>query len=134
VKPASYWQQVREVEQRATKGPWKAQMGEWGDNRFYGLVSTATGDDIVELDSSGCYYAGETGSLYMKDDDARFCEMAREALPAALDTIDEQAREIERLRAALEKIISIGDGQHWSIMSDMRGLVYGTARTALRKP
>lgn len=74
----------------ATPGPWTAQMGEFGDTRLHGLVAS-DGADIVSIDDSGCYYAGETGGLSMKGADAAFIALARTALPEAL-------AELRRLR------------------------------------
>jgi hypothetical protein len=127
VKPASYWQQVREVEQRATKGEW-----------LYNGNSTIFSDDDSKSYPGGVVAevpsrlgGGDIAHSEQQSHDADFIALSREALPAALDQIDEQARETERLIKALETINEIGSE---CVFAEAEQRMARIARTALRKP
>jgi hypothetical protein len=137
VKPASYWQQVREVEQRATNGPWSSDL----DCYEAGVIEASVFNISLSM-----LFTDDTGERYVTDlddtpwkkarqsqafKDAEFIALSREALPAALDTIDEQARETERLIKALEMINEIGSE---CVFAEAEQRMARIARTALRKP
>ena len=54
-------------------------------------------------------------------------------LPIAIETIERQADEIERLKEAIQEIIEIGTENHWSVLSDSRGFVLTKLEQVLKE-
>jgi hypothetical protein len=103
MKPADYWKQVRDVCDKATRGP-------WSDEEYPDIIS-----------SDGCWSVLNSEMGFVLANDAAFIALARTALPEALDEIDSLragqqnddrdhrrlTAEIERLRTALERAVDL---------------------------
>lgn len=98
--------ELRDLLARATKGPWAAHLSEWGDNRAYGIVDDRN-RDIVSIDTSNCYYEGDTGTLEIKDADAAAIVALRNSADAMLDVV-EAAQALGLAWDALDRCIEAG--------------------------
>lgn len=94
-------EKLRELEAKATKGPWRA---------LEAISECWYGESVRETWANGSGYikllmrAGDPERQFARFEDAALCAEMRNALPGLLDLLASNAAEIERLRTLTETL------------------------------